>query len=420
MNPLKLLLLFGITSLSVACSSDSSPGSTTDGGADTGTGETGGTHAGTGGASAGGSAGKATGGSGGTTMGTGGSGTGGKGTGGSGTGGKGTGGSGTGGKGTGGAGVPEAGVDGAVEGGTGTGGAATDAGEGDGGLHIEHVFVIAMENHDQSQIVGDSADAPYINDTLIKGYTSTSNFVDTLDLAIPSEPHYVLVESGTNAFTDVTFTGDADPSAGNSTASTEHLVTQMKTAGVSWMSYQEDMNATSGTCPIVSTGFYAPKHDPFIFFQDVSGSPPSKTNAYCASHHAPSTQIATDLAADTVAQYNFITPNLCNDMHGAVGCPNSNTIRSGDDWLAANLPGIITYANGHHGVVFILWDEGVSTLSIPFLAIGPTVKKNYIGKVKYTHASVIKSVETIFGLPFLDKVKNENDFVDLFEPGSFP
>jgi hypothetical protein len=118
---------------------------------------------------------------------------------------------------------------------------------------------------------------------------------------------------------------------------------------VTWRTYQEGLNTTTGLCPIKSSGFYAAKHDPFVFFQDVSGNPPSKTNSYCGSHHKAYSAFATDLANGDVASYTFITPNLCNDMHGASGCPNSNTIQSGDTWLSTELPRIISYANANAG-----------------------------------------------------------------------
>ena len=107
-------------------------------------------------------------------------------------------------------------------------------------------------------------------------------------------------------------------------------------------------------------------------------------------------------------------------MHGASGCPNSNTIRSGDDWLKAELPRIITWANSHSAVIFITWDEGSSTTKMPFLAVGPGVKVGYAGGVSYTHSSIIKSVEEILGLPFLATVSGSNDLADLFQPGFFP
>jgi hypothetical protein len=82
-------------------------------------------------------------------------------------------------------------------------------------------------------------------------------------------------------------TFDRGPTSSNSTSSTAHLSMQIKNAtnGVTWMSYQEGINSTTGSCPIAAAGFYMPKHDPFIFVQDPSGNPPSKTNACCIAHH---------------------------------------------------------------------------------------------------------------------------------------
>jgi hypothetical protein len=292
-----------------------------------------------------------------------------------------------------------------------------------GGSQVKYVFVITMENEAESAVYGSSS-APYLN-TLRSKYASTMQFSDPLPDAMPSEPHYIWMEAGTNAFSDATFTTDSDPSASNSTASTEHLVTQMQSASpaVAWTSYQEGLGSSTGACPVRSSGFYAAKHDPFVFFKDTAGSPPSATNAACAAHHQAYTTagFATALANKTVARYNFITPNLCNDMHGATGCPNSDLIASGDSWLAANLPAMIDFVNANSGVIFIVWDEpeGGSTL-IPFLAIGPHVKPGYAGSQSYNHGSLTKTVEEIFGLPILPSVVSNLDFGDLFEPGFFP
>jgi hypothetical protein len=287
---------------------------------------------------------------------------------------------------------------------------------------IKFVFVIAMENHDASQIIGNSTNAPYINGTLIPQYAHATNFNDELAISIPSEPHYVWMEAGTNAFSDHTFTGDGDPTSSNSTASTAHLTTQIKNAtnGVTWRTYQEGINSTTGTCPIASSGFYAAKHNPVVFFRDVSGSTPSKTNTYCTNHTKALTALAGDLTNVAVASYNFITPNLCNDMHGASGCPNSNTIKSGDNWLAANMPALISFANAHAGAIFITWDEGSSTSKIPFIAVGPHVKANFAGTVSYTHSSIVKSVERVLELPTLSTVSSANDLSNLFATGFFP
>jgi hypothetical protein len=287
-----------------------------------------------------------------------------------------------------------------------------------------YVFVIALENHDEDQIIGDRIRAPYLNDVLVTEYASASNFIDPLPLDVQSEPHYVWMEAGTNEFPDHGFTTDDDPSATNSTSSTLHLASQIEAAGngLSWRAYQEGLDTETGLCPIVSSGFYAPRHDPFVFFQDVSGNPPSTDNAFCIAHHKTFAALAADLANGEVASYNFITPNLCNDMHGAADCPgdSADVINAGDAWLKANVPPLLAFANANDGVIFIVFDEGDATLRLPFLAIGRGVKKHHVGAVKYTHGSLVKTVERIFGLPYLPTVASSNDLSDLFAPGALP
>jgi hypothetical protein len=286
---------------------------------------------------------------------------------------------------------------------------------------VKYVFVISMENHDGTSIYGNTTSAPYINGTLIPKYASASSFTDPLPLGVPSEPHYVWMEAGTNAFADVTFTTDDDPSAANSTNSTEHLSTQIDAkGGLSWLAYQEGLDSTTGACPIHASGFYQPKHDPFIFFQDVSGNPPADANAYCADHHRLLSALAGDLTQNKVARYNFITPDQCHDMHGQFGCPSIDLVKPGDDWLAANVPSLISFCEANDGVIFVVWDEGEGSLTIPFLAIGPGVKNGYSSGVTLTHGSLVKTVERIFGLPILPTVASANDFGDLFKPGGLP
>ncbi|HTJ42794.1 MAG TPA: alkaline phosphatase family protein, partial [Kofleriaceae bacterium] len=220
---------------------------------------------------------------------------------------------------------------------------------------VSHVIVVAMENHDAVQIYG-NADAPYINSLLSIGAHATS-FVDELPASVPSEPHYIWMEAGTNTFSDHSFTTDFPPTwFSNSTSSSAHLVAQLRAADDSWMSYQEDLNWLTGACPVNDWWWYAAKHDPFVFFRDVSGASPSTSNAYCASHHKPYSSLAADLSSDTLARYVFITPNLCHDMHGALFCPDSNNVRAGDTWLKSQLPSLLTYADTHDAVVFLVWD----------------------------------------------------------------
>jgi phosphatidylinositol-3-phosphatase len=304
-------------------------------------------------------------------------------------------------------------------------GAAVGAGS------IKHVVLIVMENtnaekhgEDSRYIYGNVKDATYINNELMPRYARAANFRESLALAVPSEPHYVFMEAGTNSFADFTFGDDAladsDPSALRSTASTAHLVSQIRATDgrVTWMSYQEGLSEKTGACPIKSSAatHYAAKHNPFVFFQDVAGNPPSKTDQYCAAHHRPYTSLAADMAADRLASYVFVTPDLCHDMHDE--CGNESRVNNGDDWLRAELPAMISYANAHDGVIFLAWDEGKGTRKLPFLAVGKSVRKGFAGPAQYDHGSIIKTVERIFGLPVLEAVKGSRDLAGLFEAGT--
>ncbi|MBX7113284.1 MAG: alkaline phosphatase family protein [Myxococcaceae bacterium] len=314
--------------------------------------------------------------------------------------------------------------------GGGYGGSGGGGGGGPAFTGIKKVFVIAMENQAAASVYG-SANAPYINNTLMMQGGHSTNYGDVLGSSVPSEPHYIWMEAGTNVFSDHTFTNDNDVSATNRTASSAHLVTQMAALPTpkTWRAYQEGMNTTTGTCPIASSGHYAAKHDPFVFFTDVAGSPPSKTNAGCATHHRAFTLSAfqADLNANDVADYTFITPDLCNDMHGGF-CANSclgsvtvgTCVNAGDSWLAAVVPSILTYINAHDGVLMIVWDEPESAGTQPFVIIGPHVKPNFTSNVAVTHSSYLKSLQRIFGVAVFANVTAANDFSDFFETGFFP
>ena len=292
---------------------------------------------------------------------------------------------------------------------------------------IRHVVVIAMENTDAARsnsiwqhgryVYGNSR-APYINDTLMPRYAHAVAFSDPLPKSVPSEPHYIWMEAGTNAFADYTFERDWEPSRENSTASTDHLVTQLTRAGRSWMTYQEGLDETAGSCPIEESGNYAPKHNPFVFFQDVAGDPPRPDSAACASHTRPYRDLAADLAAGRMADYVFVTPDICHDGHDS--CAGKDRVEAADGWLRDQLPPLIEWARANAGVIFVVWDEGRSTLKLPFLAIGPGVKRGHAGEVAYDHGSLVRSVEEIFGLPILPAVRHNNGFADLFRPGAYP
>jgi hypothetical protein len=273
--------------------------------------------------------------------------------------------------------------------------------------HIKTVFIILMENKNWIQIAG-SASAPYINGTLLPMASHTELYFNP-PATHPSLPNYLWLEAGTS-FGII----NDDPPSVNHQGTRRHLVTLLQAKGISWKSYQEDIGGKD--CPLVATGLYAPKHNPFVYFDDVTDKR-NPSSANCIAHVRPFGELAPDLANNTVAQYNFITPNLCNDMHDV--CPPLNDdIRQGDTWLSQNLPAILNsaaYKAG--GAVFITWDEGAfSDGPIGMIVLSPFAKGNgYRNFIRYTHGSTLRSFQEIFGVgPFLRDAAIETDLSDLF------
>ncbi len=276
------------------------------------------------------------------------------------------------------------------------------------------VFIILMENHNWSAIRG-SGSAPYINNILLPIGAHAEQYYNPPGLH-PSEPNYIWLEAGSA----LGITNDNDP-ASNHQSTTNHFVTQLKNAGISWRSYQEDICGC--LCPLVSTNKYAPKHNPMIYFDDVTNTN-NANSAYCIANVRSYSQFASDLASNTVGRYNFITPNLCNDMHDTCA-PLNNSIRQGDTWLSNSIPLIMSsaaYQNG--GAIFITFDEGAGTSDGPIgmMVISPFVKSaGYSNTVHYTHSSCLRTMQKIFNVrPFLGDASNANDLSDLFQSGAIP
>ncbi|HAE84756.1 MAG TPA: phosphoesterase [Ktedonobacter sp.] len=269
------------------------------------------------------------------------------------------------------------------------------------------VFLIMMENHNWSD-VKNSPSAPYINQTLLPIASYAEQYFNPPGNH-PSEPNYLWLEAGTN----FGISNDDDPAV-NHQSTTQHFVTLLDHAHISWKSYQEGISGT--VCPLTGDGLYAPKHNPMIFFDDVTNTNDPNSSS-CIAHIRPYSELVTDLQQNTQARYNFITPNLCNDMHNTCA-PLNDAVKQGDTWLAQNLPAILNsqaYKNG--GIVFITWDEGVgSDGPIGMIILSPEAKGGgYSNTIHYTHSSLLRSLQEIFGVtPLLGDATQATDLSDLF------
>src|SRR5258708_7124010 len=256
----------------------------------------------------------------------------------------------------------------------------------DNPIPIKTVFIILMENHNWSTILA-SPNCPYINNTLLPMASYCSQYYNPPGIH-PSEPNYLWLVAGTN----FGILNDDSPAA-NHQSSTATLFKQLDQAGISWKTYQE--NITGLNCPDTDSYPYAFRHNPFVFFDSVRNNLP-----YCTNHVRPYPDMARDLQSNTVARYNFITPNVTNDMHDLIPGGTSTRIQ-GDHWLSLEIPKILTsQAYSNNGAIFITWDEGTSGDGpIGMIVLSPVAKGHgYNNSIHYTHSSTVRTMQDIFGL----------------------
>lgn len=368
------------------------------------------------------------------------------------------------------------------------------------GQQIGDVFYIEMENHNFSQpasqtspgqISGNSA-APYINSLVTPGNANAAqvswapNYYNVLyntGASIhPSEPNYIWQEAGSNFGVN----NDADPyknATGPNVFSSPNLSGLLQAKGISWKSYQEDINLTPtsgtvnnpGTNSLTSTvapqnqwtvpllrfsgtsaGYtnpyngsnqydFQPKHDGQLFFTSTNGGT-TTTGDYSTSnpevpHYLPLQQLASDLTTGNVGKYNLITPDQFNDMHSALNTSftykgvtyaagsDQEQIALGDNFLSKIIPQIqASQAYKNNGAIVIWNDEtegGDDNLHTSMeIVLSPLAKGNaYASPLTYTHSSDLKTLQELYGVgPLLNDAATPgtNDLSDLFTAGAVP
>jgi hypothetical protein len=234
----------------------------------------------------------------------------------------------------------------------------------------QHIFYIMMENHGTDQILGNVADAPYIN-SLAARYNVALNYHGVTH---PSLPNYLAAISGDSQgiFDDckagatvtcapeefVPDSGDATDGASLTPAqvaaasNTPHLfsgrniVDQIEGSGRTWKAYMQSMPSVGfggEYAPVVNgktVKLYAQKHNPFMYFSDINSPDNPRLNNLVPFEN----NFGADLKSGNVADFTWISPDQCHDMHGVsptsaalVGLPSCGYPDSGLDHGAIQL-----------------------------------------------------------------------------------
>jgi hypothetical protein len=260
------------------------------------------------------------------------------------------------------------------------------------GTDYSKVMVIVEENKSYDEVMT-SGHAAYV-ERLAARYASAQAMDAGYPIECPSLAAYLLMTSGDRAG----ICDDGDPEQHPRPG--PNIFSQMADSDRQWRGYAESMPRP---CSRHDHGRYLVRHAPAPYYRSEADRCPQwdvplGTLAAGALHD--------DIAAGNLPSYSMVTPNACNDMHGAAGC--GEQVSTGDAWLARWLPVVLAgpdYRAGHL-VVIVTFDEGSSSDNrIPTVVVAPTANQVVV-RQPLTHCSMLRLAEEILHVPLLGCAAN--------------
>ncbi len=265
---------------------------------------------------------------------------------------------------------------------------------------IDHVIWVWFENKENTAITATSA--PFFTSFASAGV----NFTEFYGHTHPSQPNYLHAFAGSNLGVTTnnycTFPAPADS-----------LPQQLAAAGKSWRVYAQNypggcsdaVTASGGVDGWGAAGNYDRKHNPAIPFEGTRLNP-----AECAN-------IQPLANFDPLVNFSFVVPNNINSMH-------DGTIAQGDAFLQTLMPQITNSPDWDHTLVIVSFDEGTTAVNggghIYTAARAPWITSGGSSSTFYNHHSVLRTIEDIFGLPYLGGAATSTTMTELFPPAATP
>jgi phosphatidylinositol-3-phosphatase len=308
--------------------------------------------------------------------------------------------------------------------------AATTAGV-EGIPHFDHVVVLFEENESEASSFGPDSPAAYLNSLRSQGvfvpkYFGTGHAsLDNYISVVSGQPGNGITNSDCETVSLYTCAQTTRALSGG-----RHLGDQLGAAGVSWKSYmdgtptpcfhgpysplppaalQPDPYQGDSTAPPAYN--YADRHNPFIYFPNFIGN-----QQRCVAHQRPFTELSSDIAANRLPAFSFITPDTCHDGHDAP-CANGEPggLISADQWLRDNIAPLVSYLASHNGLLVITFDEDGITGGtegrvcarcasgglggqVGAVFVSPRLTQGGVVTTAYDHYSLLRTVEDSFGI----------------------
>lgn len=262
--------------------------------------------------------------------------------------------------------------------------------------HFDHFVLIVLENEDAINVSA----IPYMDSLAHRGAWLRNYYA----VAHPSYPNYLALISGLT-FLESSPLAQHDPVAysrrdlgdAQLLIDAPTVIDRFEAQKTSWDAFAEDYPDSSRaprTCDFRrGAGLYTRKHFPLLSFRELHVHP-----EWCA--HVRNLKW---LRPDSLAAYTFIAPNLVHDGHDA-------PVATAATWLRGFLEPILADTVAMKSTLIVVtFDEASSsfrqsvTRSWPpnvvyTVLLGPPIKPGRSSDVPYNHFSLLRTVETNFGL----------------------
>ncbi|KAK3367918.1 phosphoesterase family-domain-containing protein [Podospora didyma] len=249
------------------------------------------------------------------------------------------------------------------------------------GATFDRFVQIFLENTDYSKAIANT-NLAYLAS---QGISLTNYYAITH----PSQPNYVAaVGASTNSITGDGFVRIA--------SSVKTIVDKLEPAGISWGIYQEDMpySGFQGNWKNQVSGAddYVRKHNPLVVYDSIT------VDANRAAKCKNFTMFTKDLNTNKLPQWMFITPNMTNDGH-------DTSVTTAGSWARNWLTPLLANPsfNIARTLIILTFDEGTTTGTNQIYAVllgsaVPTSLRGTTNSTRYTHYSLLKTVERNWGL----------------------
>jgi hypothetical protein len=324
--------------------------------------------------------------------------------------------------------------------------------------HINHFFIIMLENENAENTFGAVPPSPYLGTTLREAGAFVPNYygighasLDNYIALASGQPPNLLTQADCQTYGDFVSSplplGGVD---GNGVAVGQGCVyprsiptigNQLERSGHTWHNYAQDMAAGVGAGETTScrhptlngadktqtasaTNQYAARHVPFVYFHAVTDF------ATCARNVVDLNNLTTDLrSAQTTPEYSLITPDLCADGHDATCADGTSPggFAGIDAFLREWVPRIeASPAYKDHGAILVTFDESSSGAEsccnepvgpntpnnggtqlgsgggrVGAVVVSPCIKPGTVTQTPYNHYSTLRWTEDNFGLSHL-------------------